>query len=116
MDILNLIRRSTPEQCREMGELILEMGTKPRTREWYGQIDTAIALQPVPKEQNIAEAIEKGRARVMELNDGLLADGMNHEKLMIDELKRRGDGRTLPEYIADVCNGSAISDVMHSRD
>lgn len=111
MEILHVIKNSSPEECREIGELILEMGTKPRTPQWHADIDTAIALHTGPKEKTLAERLEKAGNRMRALNDGLLADGMNHERLIADELLRRGDSRSLSEYLMEVCDGVSHSDV-----
>lgn len=45
MDILNWMKGSTPEQCREVALLMLEQGTKERTAQWHANIDAAIAEQ-----------------------------------------------------------------------
>ena len=51
----------------------------------------------------------------MALHEGLAADGMNHERLIADELQRRGDKRSLAEYIEEVGGGNAVSDVIHGQ-
>lgn len=45
MDILRFIKRATPEQCQELGDLIIEMGTKERSEQWHQDIDAAIEIE-----------------------------------------------------------------------
>lgn len=45
MDLLTWMKGSTPEQCLELGLLILELGTKKRTPQWFVNIDAAIEEQ-----------------------------------------------------------------------
>ena len=45
MNILRWMKESTPEQCREVALLILELGTKERTAQWHANIDAAIEEQ-----------------------------------------------------------------------
>jgi hypothetical protein len=53
---------------------------------------------------------------VQALNDALLAVGMNHEKLLAEELERHGDGRSVEQYCAQICGGAPASDVLHPRE
>lgn len=63
-DFLPWMRKSTPEDCRmlamrvlarddwresvEMVGLLLELGAKERTPEWFASVDTAIKAQKTP--------------------------------------------------------------------
>ncbi|WP_187168710.1 hypothetical protein, partial [Enterococcus faecium] len=76
---------------------------------------TVLAKFQDPAELSQVAVLQRARERVQALNDGLLADGMNHEKLLGDELSRRGDDRSVDDYCRAVCSGnrSPHSDVIH---
>jgi len=112
---LEMLKRSTPDQCREIGEIFLSFVDRPRDDEFRAMIDTVLAKFADPGDADRAAAINAGRARVEALNTGLLADGMNHQKLIADELSRRGDGRSVDDYCRSVMAGDRLahSDVIH---
>lgn len=114
MDILRIIRNSTPEQCKEMGETISELGGKPRTADWYAKIDTAIAMQPQSEEQASLKRIYDRLALKQPALDALHADGLSHSQLLKEELQRRGDDRDIYAYLSEVtgeCGVTPHSDV-----
>lgn len=43
VDILTWMKGSTPEECREVGLLIIELGTKKRDAQWFVNLEAAIA-------------------------------------------------------------------------
>ena len=115
MHVLEYLKRMTPAECREVGELFLSFADRPRDAAFVASLDLVLAKFQAVDSPGVAEALNAARRRVMALNDGLLAEGLNHEKLLAEELARRGDKRTAEEYCREVCGGSADSDVIHGQ-
>lgn len=114
MHPLEMIKRATAEQCREIGEIFIWAADRPRDETFRANIDMVLVKFQDPGDADLAAAINSGRARVSALNSGLLADGMNHEKLIADELSRRGDDRSVDDYCRSVLGGAGShSDVIH---
>lgn len=115
MNILDLVTKLKPEECRELGELIVWLADRPRDASFYANIDLAMSKFQDPAELSQVAVLQRARERVQALNDGLLADGMNHQKLIADELARRGDDRPVDEYCRSVLPGGRLphSDVIH---
>ncbi|BBD01879.1 MULTISPECIES: hypothetical protein [Sphingobium] len=111
-DIISFLERSTQEQCRELGNLLLEYAEIPRGQKMQEQMILIRSMMP-PEDQDMAAAIERGRNRVRALSNGMRADGMDHQALIEAELKRRGDTRTFEQYRDDI--GGVHSDA-HYRD
>jgi len=113
MHPLEMLKRMTPDECREVGEIFIWAAGRPRDATFTANIDLVLAKFADPGDTDRAAAINAGRARVAALNDGLRSDGMNHEKLLADELARRGDVRPVDVYCREICGGLAHSDVVH---
>lgn len=107
--MLDAVKNATSDQLREIGETFLWFADQKRDEVFLANIDMVIAKFRDPKEFDRAAALDRARARVMTLNDQLLADGLNHRRLLEDELARRGDTRSVDTYLADV--GGGMSDV-----
>lgn len=98
-DIISFLERSTQEQCRELGNLLLEYAEIPRGQKMQEQMILIRSVMPrEDQDHDMAAAIERGRKRVRALSDGMRADGMDHRTLIEAELKRRGDGRSFEQY------------------
>lgn len=69
MEILRWMRASTPEECQEVGELLLDVGVKKRTRQWFANIDEAIRLQSTPEELDMAEQLRRARLAAQATRD-----------------------------------------------
>jgi len=111
-DIITFVEGTTQEQCRDLGNLLLELAEKPRDAKWKAWIGLTRDMMQKPEASSLVARIEQGRKRVAALSDGLLADGMGHQQLIEAELERRGDHRTFEQYRADV--GRIESDVSFS--
>lgn len=108
MNILEALRRASPAERREIGEIFLSFADGKERPNLDAEIDLVMSKFRDPKEADLSARLEAGRKRVHALGDGLRADGMGHEQLIEAELKRRGDARTVKEYCIAVCNGSPI--------
>lgn len=109
-DIIGFVEASTPADCREAGELLIQLADTPRDATWPVKIAMARNAIATPKERSLADAITAGRQRVAALSDGLRADGMDHRTLIEAELVRRGDPRSYEQYRDAV--GEISSDVV----
>lgn len=98
MHVLEMLKRTTPEQRREIGEIFLYFADGRERPNMAAEIDLVLSRFQDPKEANLAARIEDGRRRVHALGDGLRADGMGHLQLIQAELERRGDPRSVADY------------------
>lgn len=112
MSIKEAIIRSTQDECREIGEILVALAESPRDGTWRGKIESAFAPYESDQDRSLIAAIEKGRKRVEALGAGLVADGTDHETLLLAELHRRGDGRSVKDYCDDVAGGRLHSNVI----
>jgi hypothetical protein len=110
MEFMRLVAASNPEQCREMGELLLGMADIPRDATWHANIETAIAKFETPEDRSLMATIGRSRRRVAQVSDAMAADGMDHQTLAEAELRRRGDGRTFAEYRQAITADSVVSE------
>ena len=113
MHILEFIKETSQDECREIGELILSFADSPRDANWRANMEAALSAVASPADQTRVQVIAAANRRVVALNDGLLADGTNHAKLLEEELARRGDKRNVREYAEAVSSGHLHSDVIH---
>lgn len=114
MHPLEMMKRMTADECREFGEIFIDFADRPRDATFNAMIDTVLAKFQDPAELSQVAVLQRARERVQALNDGLQSDGMDHQKLIADELSRRGDSRSVEGYCRAVCDGpGAHSDVLH---
>lgn len=113
--MLNAVKNATSDQLREIGETFLWFADRERDEVFLANIDMVIAKFRDPKELDLGAAIERGRARVWALNDQLLADGLNHRRLLEEELARRGDARSAYAYLAEVGGGMSDLEISGPR-
>ncbi|ODP39365.1 hypothetical protein BFL28_11190 [Sphingomonas turrisvirgatae] len=73
--MLKLVRASSQDECREMGEILLDLAKKPRDAMWQTSIDMVLARFPAAPVPTIVQAIQEGRARVQRENDELMRTG-----------------------------------------
>lgn len=92
--MLILISRSTPAECRELGRLLLAMADAPRDIHWRASFAEKLAAMPAPPESDVAQIIAKARARVAAEQDALRETGW-HPTQMRQELEARGYTGTL---------------------
>lgn len=110
--MLNAVKNATDNQLREIGETFLWFASQERDEVFFANIDHVMAKFRDPSADDLAAAIERGRVRVMALNDQLLADGLNHRRLLQEELVRRGDTRSADAYLAEVHGGTSDLKVL----
>ena len=111
MDLATLLRKGTPSELREIGEMLIGLASMPRDAGSAAVIEATVAKFEDPEEGNLAKVLHAARLRAVHREDGLRGEGMNHANLIQAELERRGDQRTVTEYIADVCGGYLQSDI-----
>ncbi|KAA9019837.1 hypothetical protein [Sphingobium limneticum] len=97
-DLVGMVETTTQEQCRDLGNLLLELADQPRDAKWKAFISMTRSQMETPEQRTIASAIEAGNRRVEAASDALRADGMDHRTLIEAELARRGDGRTFEHF------------------
>lgn len=113
MHILELLKRASPDERREIGEIFLSFSDGKDRPEMALQLDTVIEKFRGPAERSLGERLREANNRVRALSDGLRAEGMGHEQLIAAELGRRGDRRSVSEYCTEI-TGSRLpnSDVV----
>lgn len=97
-DIISFVEASTPEDCREAGQLLIQLADSPRDATWPAKMAIARNAVATPQQRSLADIITERRKRVHALSDALRADGMDHCTLAEAELVRRGDPRSFEEY------------------
>ncbi|WP_454888685.1 hypothetical protein [Sphingobium indicum] len=97
-DLIGMVAATTQDQCRDLGNLLLDLAEQPRDDKWKAFIVMTRNQMETPQQRTLAAAIEAGNKRVTAISDGLHADGMDHRTLIEAELARRGDGRTFEQY------------------
>lgn len=73
--LVEIIARSTQDECRQMGELFLSFATAPRDVHWDSQMRRTLSAFPHPPKSDMTLAIEAGRRRVQANEDALWAEG-----------------------------------------
>lgn len=111
--MLNAVKNATSEQLREIGETFLWFADRERDEVFLANIDMVIAKFRDPKENDIAAHMEAARERMRKLEEPLIRDGLNHWRLMEEELARRGEARSVVDYLRDI-DASGGSDVERS--
>jgi len=102
--LLSLVGRTTQEECREMGLLLLDLADRPRDANWTAmvrQADATIAANS-PGDTNLANVIAERRRRFGKWHNMLLETGLDHRALIAKELQARGDYRSVAEFEKDV--------------
>lgn len=89
---MELIARSTPDECREIGRLMLSLADDPRDIGWKSRFAAALSQMPLKAEAGLAESIRQGRARLQQRDDELLATGWHPDQMRqkLEELGYRG--------------------------
>lgn len=111
--MLDAVKNATSEQLREIGETFLWFADQQRDEVFLANIDIVIAKFRDPREDDIAAHLEAARERMRKLEEPLIRDGLNHRRLMEEELARRGDARSVTEYLRDI-DATSSSDVERS--
>jgi len=93
MNLLDFLKRLSPDECREVGELFVFAADCPRNAAFHAHIEAAAAKFRDPKEDNLVAHVEAARERIRRLEEPLNRDGLNHRRLIEEELARRGDSR-----------------------
>lgn len=109
--MLDAVKNATSDQLREIGETFLWFAAQERDEVFLANIDMVIAKFRDPKENDIAAHLEAARERMRKLEEPLIRDGLNHWRLMEEELNRRGETRSVIEYLRDI-DASSGSDVQ----
>jgi len=115
MDFMATVKRMSHSECREMGELLVALSEQPRDAAWETTIEAAMEPFKDPEQQSLKEIYDRLTARDEALNNGFRSDGMNHEHLIAEELKRRGDTRTVEGYCQSFRAAASWSDVIHGN-
>lgn len=101
-EIVSFLEVSTQQQCRDLGNLLLEYADVPRGEKMQEQIALIRSMLPPSKDQDLASRLELARQRVYRQSHALRADGMDYRALVVAELSRRGDARSFEQYRQDV--------------
>ena len=112
--LLSLVGRTTQEECREMGLLLLELADRPRDANWSAMVRQAEGVIGLPGSENPANVIAERRKRFAKWHDMLVASGLDHRTLIANELQVRGDERSVAELEKDL-DGWLESNVLHSH-
>lgn len=111
MDLVTLLRKGKPAELREIGEMLVGLAAMPRDAGTAAIIEATVAKFADPREFDLAAVLNAARRRSMTLHDALIEDGMTHSALLAAELERRGDARTVEEYVVAQCGGYLRSDL-----
>ena len=98
MEFLRALKNMTSEECREFGTMVVGLADSPRDAAWHANIARAIAKFETPGGRGMAEQLKSARISATALDNALRAAGMDHRKLIEEELTRRGDERTFEQY------------------
>lgn len=111
--IVEFIARSTQEECREIGQLILELAATPRDASWRLNMDIVRNKVRDPDQDDLVVHFERVKRTSLAFRDALHRDGMAHSQLIAGELARRGVSQSPDEYLREVHvpQGFANSDV-----
>lgn len=109
--MLSAVKNATSDQLREIGETFLWFADRERDEAFFANIDIVIAKFRDPREDDIAAHLEAARERMRKLEEPLIRDGLNHWRLMEEELVRRGEARSVNDYLRDI-NAVDESDVQ----
>ncbi|MFM7403308.1 MAG: hypothetical protein ACKO1N_04270 [Erythrobacter sp.] len=111
MHILEILKRTSPEERREIGEIFLSFADGPLSPRQTAEIDLVLAKFRDPKENDIVEQFKQSQERMHRYHEGFARTGTDHRTLLAAELERRGDGRTVQQFLDAECNGLEQSNV-----
>jgi hypothetical protein len=111
MHILEILKRTSPEERREIGEIFLSFADGPLSPSQSAEIDLVLAKFRDPNEIDLVEQFNRSQKRMRRYHEGLARTGTDHRTLLAAELQRRGDPRTVRQFFDDECTGLEQSNV-----
>ena len=112
MDLVSLIRNGTAAECRQAGELLVNLADMPRDAAWEGIVEAVAAKFRSPRDEEIFEHMARWQHRERQWSAALWKEGVAYTQLFKAELERRGDARTPDQFVRDVtADGCLVSDV-----
>lgn len=100
MSFLRTLMKATPDECREIGNLVLAMADEKRDAAWEGSMTAAIERFEPEQTTDLKEIYERLEAKRPVL-DFMYRDGLSHSQLLEAELKRRGEDRDIYTYLQE---------------
>lgn len=100
-NMLHLVKTATSDQLREVGEYLTWAADQKRDDVFLATVTEAFGKFVDPKDLDLIAIWEASQARMRRFHDPLFRDGLQHSKLLKEELVRRGDTRSVSHYLND---------------
>ncbi|CAN5349712.1 hypothetical protein BH10PSE12_BH10PSE12_18880 [soil metagenome] len=107
-DFIALLGRTSQEDCRELGQILMDLAEAPRDTRWKATVREVASRFQTPQQQGLADRLGSSRHRFIEAHDKLRALGLDHRALITAELVRRGSAQTSADIEREIGMSSNI--------